>query len=247
MALVMCASWCCASESNQPGTITGKLAAVKYFHSVEVGIDRVTDSPRLKRLMGGIKRVHAENGSGRDKRLPISLDVLLHHGGMAHQEWGPGGRAMYLSLLVMFFFGARATEVFKGDKGTEMVHCLTRGSVSFFAGTRRLGPESWLEANRAEVCFASHKGDQERKGTVLVRTRDSAIGAYPGVTADGCAVAVLVELLSLDKSLSAHAPLSAFRTKGTVKVWDIRQAAVALRKIASRAGMDTKRVSLHSI
>ena len=71
---------------------------------------------------------------------------------------------------------------------------------------------------------------------ILVRTRDTAYGPCSRLDADGGAVAVLVELLSYDLTLSEHAPSSAFRIGGTVKVWNYRQATRALRQVASQAG-----------
>lgn len=60
----------------------------------------------------------------------------------------------------------------------------------------------------------------------------------------------MLELLSIDRSnlsFSERVPLSAFRAGGKVKIWDYKQATRALREVARLAGMDSKRVSLHSL
>ena len=74
-----------------------------------------------------------------------------------------------------------------------------------------------------------------------------AFGPSSRLESDGGAVAVLVELLSYDDKLSEHVPLAAFKCGSTIKVWDYRQATRALRQIAGQAGLDPKRVSLHSL
>ena len=56
-----------------------------------------------------------------------------------------------------------------------------------------------------------------------------------------------MEPLSSDHTLSEHAPLSAFKKGKLVKVWNFREATRALRLITDREGVDSKRVSLHSL
>jgi len=60
MALVEFAPWCCASQGNTPGTVSNKVSAVKYFHVVQAGVEMPTDSPLLKRLLAGLKRVRLQ-------------------------------------------------------------------------------------------------------------------------------------------------------------------------------------------
>ena len=83
------------------------------------------------------------------------------------------------------------------------------------------------------------------KSLVLVRTRETAFGPRSRLEADGGAAAVLVELFSSDHTFSKHVPLSAFK-KGKL-VLNCREATRALLLIAVRAGVDSKRVSLHSL
>lgn len=82
---------------------------------------------------------------------------------------------------------------------------------------------------------------------MLVRTRGAASGPLLQVEADGGAVAALVNLCLLDTGLSGDAPLSAYREGKRVMVWSSRRATEAVRQIASRAGRDAMKVSLHSM
>ena len=211
MALVEFAAWCCASLGNTPCTVSNKLSAVKYFHLVEVGIEMPTDSPLLKRMISGIKRASLQAALPRRCRIPVALDVLLAYGGPAAKSWGIGGRVLFLCLLLTYFIGARAHEVFKTDSGqVHVVHCLTRGDIVFFDNDRHLNTTDIHLATRVLFSFRGHKGDQSQQGCVLMRTRDTAIGPNSGLEADGGAVALMVELLSYNSTLPESAPISAY-------------------------------------
>ncbi|CAM9501380.1 unnamed protein product [Laminaria digitata] len=185
-----------------------------------------------------MKRAHTEAGVDKRVRLPIALNILLGEGSRVHKDWGPGGRILYLCLLLSHF---------KSDAGIiHPVHCLTRADIALFSGPKQLRRGEWKQATRAEIRFRGHKGDQDQVGSVLVRTREMAFGPRSRLESDGGAVAVLVELLSCDDNLSEHVPLAAFKCGSTIKVWDYRQATRALRQIAGQAGLDPKRVSLHN-
>ena len=82
---------------------------------------------------------------------------------------------------------------------------------------------------------------------MLVRTRDACRGPRSKVEADGGAVAILVELLSIHPALPKDAPLSSFRTRQGVQVWGYTQALAALRQIVARNGGDPQEVRLHSL
>lgn len=248
MALVDFAAWCCASEGNKPKTISGKLSAVQYFHTVEVGVHLPTKSPLIRRQLQGIKLAHLAAGSEKRLRLPVGLHELLGASGRRSVERTNGGRVLYRCLLLCYFVGARAHEIFQSDRGVvHPIHCLTRIDIAFFDGGRQLEQAEWRRATRTEIRFRGHKGDQDQLGVILVRTRDTALGPRSRLDAEGGAVAALVELMSYDLTLSEHAPLSAFRVGEAVKVWNYRQASRALRLIASQAGLDPQRVSLHSL
>ena len=46
--LIEYASWRCEAEGNLAGTISGKLAAVQYFHRLEAGVELPTPAPCLR-------------------------------------------------------------------------------------------------------------------------------------------------------------------------------------------------------
>ena len=71
----------------------------------------------------------------------------------------------------------RSDEMFAADSG--VVHdvlCLTRGDVAFYAQGTQLDTDRWQQADKVEVRFKGHKGDQEQIGSVRVRTRDEVRG-----------------------------------------------------------------------
>ena len=248
MALVEFAAWCCASEGNRPSTISGKLSAVKYFHVVEAGVELPVESPLLKRLILGITRAHLKADLHRRYRVPIALDVLLKYGGRAAISWGNGGRVLFLCLLLTYFIGARAHELFQNDEGkVHEVHCLIRNDIAFFENDRQLSKDVAHLATRVEFRFRGHKGDQGQAGTVLMRSRNTTSGPESRVETGGGAVALMVELLSYNRALSGYVPLAGYVEEGVVRVWTYRQATAALRQLAGQAGLDPKKVTLHSL
>lgn len=76
----------------------------------------------------------------------------------------------------------------------------------------------WRQADSMEVNFRGHKGDQDQKGNVRVRTRDETSGPRAGYRADGGAVALMDEYLSCHATLPADAPLSSYRSGREVMV-----------------------------
>ena len=80
-------------------------------------------------------------------------------------SWGSGGRVVWLCLDLSYFFFARSDEVFANSSGVvHPAHCLTRGDVAFFSGGSQLRRLEWSEADRVEVRFRGHKGDQAQVG-----------------------------------------------------------------------------------
>ena len=151
-------------------------------------------------------------------------------------------------LLLTYFIGARAHEVFENDSGqVHLVYCLRRGDIAFFEGSRQLDRRERHLATRVEFRFRGHKGDQAQQGCVLMRTRDTATGPCSGLEADGGAVALMVELMSYNNLLPENAPIATYLGKGVMRVWSYRQATSALRQIASVAGLNPRTVSLHSL
>jgi len=246
-ALVEYVAWCCAVSGNQAGTIYGKLAAIQYFHRVDHGRELPINSDLVKRALQGVTRAHERSGMRARIRHPVSWKCLLAGQGLA-ESWGPGGRVLWLSLALSFQLLARSDEMFASANGAiNPVHCLTRDDVALYDGEEELPFGKWHRATRAVVYFRGHKGDQERRGSVIVRTRDVCRGSRSKVDADGGAVAILVELLSIHPALPKTAPLSSFRTRQGVQVWGYTHALRALRQIVAESGDNPREVGLHSL
>ena len=62
-ALVDFAAWCFESEGNFASTVSGKLAAVQYFHRTTARVELPHDSPLLKCALKGIARSHVQAGT----------------------------------------------------------------------------------------------------------------------------------------------------------------------------------------
>ena len=101
-ALVDFAAWCCAAEGNKVGTIKSKIAAVQYFHRVEVGMELLTKSPLLERVFSGISRANAVAGTKSRVRRPVSWGILLE-GETLVSSWGRDGRVLWLCLALGCF------------------------------------------------------------------------------------------------------------------------------------------------
>ena len=63
------------------GTISGKLAAVQYFHRLKAGVELPTTAPVLKSALKGIARGHIAAGTPRQARLPMAWGMLFERGG----------------------------------------------------------------------------------------------------------------------------------------------------------------------
>ena len=98
------------------------------------------------------------------------------------------------------------------------VHCLSRGDVAFYAQSTLLDTDRWQQADKVEVRFKGHKGNQEQIGSVRVRTRDEIRGSRSSYRADGGAVAFMLELMSCFPDLPDHPPLASYRFGSSVRV-----------------------------
>lgn len=246
-ALIAFAAWCCSSERNQVGTISGKLTAVQFFHRRDAGIELPISSSLIKRALRGMANSHIVAGTPRRVRLPISWDVLLA-GRCLIPSWGVGGRVLWMCLALGYFLAARSDEIFASDAGiAHPIHCLTRRDVAFFSGPQQL---TFLQRHRAthvEFRFRGHKGDQAQKGSIIVRTREEVTGPHSGVGTGGGAVALMVELMSLGITLPESAPLSSYTCGSVVRVWRYGQALRALRQVVVQSGGEPSDFALHSL
>ena len=131
-ALIDFVAWCCASPDNQAGSPSSKLAAIRYIHRVDVGIELSIRSPLIKRVLQGISRSHTLAGTRSRVRLHISRDMLIN-GRQLISSWGFGGKVLWLCLGMSYFFFARSDEVFANVSGVvNPARCLTRSDVAFF-------------------------------------------------------------------------------------------------------------------
>ena len=139
-------------------------------------------------------------------------------------------------------------EMFAGSSGVaHPVHCLTRKDVALFSGETQLEFVHGRRADKMEVHFRGHKGDQDQNGEVRARTRDETSGKQSGYRANGGAVALMVELMSCHATLPDDAPLSSYRSGREVKVLRYGEALRAFREVVKKSGHEPKDFALHSL
>ena len=152
---------------------------------------------------------------------------------------------MWLCLSLSYSLIARSDETFAISSGVaHPVHCLTRKDTTFFSGSNQLECVHWRQADKMEINFRGHKGDQDQIGEVRARTRDEISGPQSGYRADGGAVA-LMELMSCHTTLPDDAPLSSYRIGNEVRVLKYGQTLQAFREILKKSGRDPKDFALH--
>ena len=83
-------------------TVAGKLVAVQPFLR-RAGIDLSMRNPYLLQVKSGLTRESAIHGEATRTRRPVSWGWLKHGIGVA-SEWSEGGRVMWLTLAVSYFF-----------------------------------------------------------------------------------------------------------------------------------------------
>ncbi|CAM9689179.1 unnamed protein product [Laminaria digitata] len=90
------------SRGNKISTVDGKLTAIQYFHR-RVGIDLPMKNHFIKSVKAGIAREGALKGEAPRIRRPISW-VMLKQGFHLAKGRGDGGRVLWLTLGVTYFF-----------------------------------------------------------------------------------------------------------------------------------------------
>ena len=135
-ALLEFVAWCCADKGNVAPTISGKLAAVQYFHRVDKQLELPAGAPLIKRSLLGVARVHVRAGTKSRSRVPVSWETLLE-GQQLTASWGPGGRVLWLCLALSYFLVARSDEVLPHCRGnaTRCIACGVATSNSFMGRT----------------------------------------------------------------------------------------------------------------
>ena len=122
----------------------------------------------------------------RRVRPPFFCVGMLLTGKFIISSWGPEGKVLWLALYLSYFLLARSDEMFAADSGAaHSVHCLTRGGVAFYADGTQLEYMQWRQADRVDVRFKGHEGDQEQMGSIRVRTQTEVPGSKPSFGADG--------------------------------------------------------------
>ena len=241
------AAWCCGCLGNQAKTISGKLAAIKYFHRVRVNVELPITHDLLKKFLKGITRCPVNVGTQPRLRRPISWDMILT-GRELVQSWGEGGKILWLCLGLSYFFLTRAGEVFANEDRSVGEWCLKRNHVAFFEGDRQLRCFQWPSADRVEVRFDGGKGDQMRRGTVISRYRHRSTQGSDWVAGlGGDAVALMMELMSCHPSFPGDTPIAAFRRGDAIQVWSRAEAVQRLRQIVEKCGQKPDEFALHSL
>ena len=87
------------------------------------------------------------------------------------ESWGVGGRIAWIGFALTYLLLLRASELYAEDDGkVHAVYCLRGRDVAFFVGERQVKAGDSPGVDTVEVRFKGSKGDQGRKGAVLVRT-----------------------------------------------------------------------------
>ena len=161
-------------------------------------------------------------------------------------SWGPKGKVLWLCSCLSYFLPARSDEMLAADSGAvHSAHCLTRGDVTFYAGSTQLQHIRWRQFDRVEVRFKGHKGDQEQIGSVRVRIRTEVRGSKSSFREDGGAVALMLGLMSCFPSLPNHALLS-YRGKSSSLV-RYGRALRAIKELVAKSGPNPDELALHSL
>ena len=200
----------------------GKLVAVNFYHQQFQNMSLPLSNPYIKGVAQGIKKGHVEKGTQARVRRPLTWGMLSSMQQSVGGE-GAGGRVLWIGLALTYLLMLRASELFaERDGKIHDVYCLCRGDVAFFEGDEQLEGSERVRANKIEVHMRGSKGDQGRKGAVLVREKGRANGA----------VELMLELFGIygSEGLSAKTPLMVHKRGGKWEVWQRGKATEQLRK-----------------
>ena len=101
--LLVCIAYAWGTNGLTVDTIADHLAAVKFFHRQERGLELFLRHPCLVDALKGATRSYAKAGTKSCIRRPVTWSVLLAGESLCHQ-WGPGGRVLWLALGASFLF-----------------------------------------------------------------------------------------------------------------------------------------------
>ena len=195
-----------ATKKLRSATIESHLSAIKFFHRISRGFELDTTHPVIASALKGAARSHAEVGSQATVRRPVSWAIWPTGETLIH-AWRNGGRVLWLALCASFCFLTRASEMIAETRShIHETYCLGQADVDFFRGRAQLRVALWSRADRVEVRLRGSKGDQLRKGAVILRVR---AGSPRPVGGGGGAVDLMHELMSCYLCLPSSAPLVA--------------------------------------
>ena len=123
---------------------------------------------------------------------------------------GSIGDGVVAGFMCDFCSVNQSDEMFAADPGVvHSARCLMRSDVAFYGDGRQLQLQylRWRLVGRVDVSIEGHKGDQERVGSVRVRTRTEVRGSKSSFRVYGGDIAFMLELMSCVSGLPDHASL----------------------------------------
>ena len=113
-ALIDFAAWCFDSKGNLASTISGKYAAVQYYHRVEAQAEIILTSPLIRCALKGTATSHVKASTRHRVRLPVTWIMLLDGESLIPAR-GIGRRVMWLCMSLSYFLVARSDEIFSNS------------------------------------------------------------------------------------------------------------------------------------
>ena len=96
------------SFNNQPFTVRGYLAAIKFFHKLYLGWELTTSHCMIVAAGKGIDRYLGMSGKNAQVRLPLTWSILTH-GYLTVTSSEEGGDIMWLGLALWYFLLCQAS------------------------------------------------------------------------------------------------------------------------------------------
>lgn len=149
-----------AKEGLAPTTIRGYLSAVAHWQLLsDRGDPGIHLMKRLGLVMRGIKREAAKSSHRREKKLPITAEVMKKLKGAWAKGGNPDAVMLWAAASLAFFAFLRAGELtIPTEKGFEKgVHLECRD----------ITPDSWEHPSRLKVTIKASKTDPFRRGVDL--------------------------------------------------------------------------------
>ena len=157
-------------------------------------------------------------------------------------EWS----VVWMGLALSYHILCRASEIWAYGNG--LVHpdlSHEKGLVSF-RGTMQLDWKEKRQADKVEVTFRAGKSDQNRLGSVVLRTKVMAVDRVDGDVRSKGALEILLDLLDIYPTLDGAAPLMQTYSIAGWRVVNYNKATHAWRMIVGGAGRDPFQYVLRS-